>query len=100
MLAIRRSLFVQAVLTISFIRYETVYNQPIYSAVVSKLQYVEEAVKNQAPPKPKDDKPKQEKAPKAAAKPKAKVCKYKIQSCQTYHMACVNLLNEPSENFC
>lgn len=54
-------------------RYETVYNQPIYSAVVGKLEFIEEAIKNQAPPKAKDDKPKQEKAPKAAAKPKAKV---------------------------
>ena len=53
--------------------YETVYNQPIYSAVVPKLNFIDEAIKY-TPPK-KEEKPKQEKAPKAekaAAKPKAK----------------------------
>ena len=53
--------------------YETVYNQPIYSAVVPKLEFIDEAIKY-VPPK-KEEKPKQEKAakaPKAAEKPKAK----------------------------
>ena len=52
--------------------YETVYNQPSYSAVVGKLEFIDEAIKNQPPPKAKEDKPKQEKAPKAVPKPKAK----------------------------
>jgi len=54
--------------------YETVYHQPIYSAVVGQLEYIDEAIKNQAPKKPEGEKPKQEKAPKekAAPKPKAK----------------------------
>ncbi|KAL9095550.1 MAG: hypothetical protein Q9163_006500, partial [Psora crenata] len=52
--------------------YETVYNQPIFSSVVGKLEFIEEAIKNQPPPKAKDDKPKPEKAPKATPKPKAK----------------------------
>ena len=50
--------------------YETVYNQPIYSAVVDKLAFIDEAIKNQAPKKP--DQPKKDAAPKAAPKPKAK----------------------------
>ena len=53
--------------------YETVYQQPIYSSVVGELKFIDEALKNQAPKK--EEKPKQEKAPKAAAaasKPKAK----------------------------
>ncbi|RDW89377.1 putative translation elongation factor eEF-1 gamma chain [Coleophoma cylindrospora] len=50
--------------------YETVYNQPIYSAVVDKLNFIDTAIKNQAPAKPKE--PKKEAAPKAAPKPKAK----------------------------
>ncbi|KAI6708319.1 elongation factor 1 gamma domain-containing protein [Diplocarpon mali] len=51
--------------------YETVYNQPIYSAVVDPLSFIDEAIKNQAPKKP--DQPKKEAAaPKAAPKPKAK----------------------------
>jgi elongation factor 1-gamma len=50
--------------------YETVYNQPIYSAVVPKLSFIDEAIKN-APPK-KPEQPKKEAAPKAAPKPKAK----------------------------
>jgi elongation factor 1-gamma len=49
--------------------YETVYNQPIFSAVVEKLNFIEEAVKF-TPPK-KEPAPKKEQAPpKAAAKPK------------------------------
>lgn len=53
--------------------YETVYNQPIYSAVVDKLSFIDEAIKNQSPKKDeKEQKPKQEKQPKAAAKPKPK----------------------------
>jgi elongation factor 1-gamma len=48
--------------------YETVYNQPIYSAVVDKLALIDEPVlKNQAP---KKDQPKKE--AKQAPKPKAK----------------------------
>ncbi|KAH9221176.1 40S ribosomal protein S3aE [Leptodontidium sp. 2 PMI_412] len=50
--------------------YETVYNQPIYSAVVDPLAFIDEAIKNQAPKKP--EQPKKEAAPKAAPKPKAK----------------------------
>jgi elongation factor 1-gamma len=48
--------------------YETIYNTPSYSAVAGKLEFIEEAIKNQ-PPK-KEAAPKAEK-PKAAAKPKA-----------------------------
>ena len=53
--------------------YETVYNQPIYSAVVDKLVFIDEALKN-VPPAKKDQPPKKEKepAPKPAPKPKAK----------------------------
>ncbi|TAQ90406.1 hypothetical protein B7494_g1267 [Chlorociboria aeruginascens] len=52
--------------------YETVYNQPIYSAVVDKLALIDEPVlKNQPPKKPEQQK--KEAAPKAAPKPKAKV---------------------------
>jgi elongation factor 1-gamma len=51
--------------------YETVYNQPIYSAVVDPLALIDEAIlKNQPPKKP--EQPKKEAAPKAAPKPKAK----------------------------
>jgi elongation factor 1-gamma len=53
--------------------YETVYNQPIYSAVVDPLQFIDEIVLKNVPPK--KDVPKKEaapKAPKAAPKPKAK----------------------------
>ena len=56
--------------------YETVYNQPIYSDVAGKLNFIDEAVKNQAPAKKegegkkqKEAAPKKEKEP---AKPKAK----------------------------
>ena len=52
--------------------YETVYNQPIYSAVVDKLEFIDEAIKNQPPKTEKQEKPKKEQAPKAAPKPKAK----------------------------
>ena len=51
--------------------YETVYNQPIYSAVVDKLQFIDEALKNQPPAKDKKEQPKKEQQ-KAAPKPKAK----------------------------
>lgn len=47
--------------------YETVYNQPIYSAVVDKLSFIDEAIKY-TPPK-KEQAPK---AAKAAPKPKPK----------------------------
>lgn len=50
--------------------YATVYNQPIYSAVVDKLSFIDEAIKY-TPPK-KEPAPKKEAAPKAAPKPKAK----------------------------
>ncbi|KAI9837568.1 MAG: hypothetical protein M1819_007219 [Sarea resinae] len=50
--------------------YETVYNQPIYSAVATKLEFIEEPVKYTPPKKePKKETPKA--APKAAAKPAA-----------------------------
>ena len=54
--------------------YETVYNQPIYSAVVDKLQFIDEAAKLQAPKQATKEKqaPKEKKEqPKAAPKPKA-----------------------------
>jgi elongation factor 1-gamma len=47
--------------------YETVYNQPSYSAVAGKLSFIDEAIKN-VPPK-KEAAPKKEQ-PKPAAKPK------------------------------
>jgi elongation factor 1-gamma len=51
--------------------YETIYNQPIYSAVVDKLVLIDEPVlKNQPPKKP--EQPKKDAASKAAPKPKAK----------------------------
>lgn len=53
--------------------YETVYNQPIYSAVAGKLNFIEESTLKNVPPKKAE--PKKEaapKAPKAAPKPKAK----------------------------
>lgn len=53
--------------------YETIYSQPIYSAVVDKLSFIDEAVKY-TPPK-KDAPAKKEKEPavkKEAPKPKAK----------------------------
>lgn len=50
--------------------YETVYNQPIYSEVAGKLQFIEEAIKNQ--PHKKEAAPKKEQPPKEAAKLKLK----------------------------
>ncbi|KAL9031572.1 MAG: hypothetical protein Q9196_000420 [Gyalolechia fulgens] len=52
--------------------YETVYNQPIYAAVVDKLSFIDEAIKEIPPKKEKEEKPKKEQTPKAAPKPKAK----------------------------
>ena len=56
--------------------YETVYNQPIYSAVVEKFSFIDEAMKNTPPASAKKDAPaKKEKEPaakKEAPKPKAK----------------------------
>lgn len=52
--------------------YETVCNQPIYSAVAGKLEFIDEAIKNQPPKTDKQEKPKKEQAPKAQPKPKAK----------------------------
>ena len=52
--------------------YETIYKQPIYSAVVDKLSFIDEAIKNQPPKKEKEEKPKKEQTTKATAKPKAK----------------------------
>ena len=54
--------------------YETVFHQPIYAAIAGgKLEYIDEALKNQAPAKPKgEEKPKAPKQEKAAPKPKAK----------------------------
>ena len=52
--------------------YETVYNQPIYSAVVEKLSFIDEALKNVPPKTDKQEKPKKEQAKKQEPKPKAK----------------------------
>ena len=52
--------------------YETIYNQPIYSAVVDKLQFIEEPIKYQPPKKEAGPKKEKEAAPKANPKPKAK----------------------------
>lgn len=52
--------------------YETVYNQPIYSAVVDKLEFIDEPVLKNVPPKKVEKKEAAPKAPKAAPKPKAK----------------------------
>ena len=52
--------------------YETVYNQPIYSAVVGKLTFIDEPIKYQPPKKEAAPKKEKEAAPKAAAKSKAK----------------------------
>jgi len=49
--------------------YETVYNQPIYSAISGPLAFIDEGLKNQAPKKP--EQPKQQAAPKPKAKPAA-----------------------------
>ena len=53
--------------------YETVYNQPIYSAVVDKLQFIDQAIENKPPKTEKQEKPKKEQAAKKEQpKPKAK----------------------------
>ena len=52
--------------------YETVCNQPIYSEVAGKLNFIDEAIKNQAPASAKKDAPKKEQSKKEAPKPKAK----------------------------
>lgn len=52
--------------------YETVCNQPMYSAVTGKLEFIDEAIKEVPPKKEKEEKPKKEQAPKATPKPKAK----------------------------
>jgi elongation factor 1-gamma len=53
--------------------YETVYNQPIYSAVVDPLAFIDEpTLKNIPPKKTEAKKEAAPKAPKAAPKPKAK----------------------------
>lgn len=49
--------------------YETVYNQPIYTNVAGKLNFIDEPTLKNVPPKKAEAAPK---APKAAAKPKAK----------------------------
>lgn len=51
--------------------YETVYNQPVYSAVAGKLSFIDEAVKY-TPPKKEAAPKKEAKKEKAAPKPKAK----------------------------
>ncbi|QSZ34814.1 hypothetical protein DSL72_007673 [Monilinia vaccinii-corymbosi] len=51
--------------------YATVYNQPIYSAVVDPLVFIDEPTLKNQPPK-KAEQPKAEKPKKEAAKPKAK----------------------------
>ena len=52
--------------------YETVCNQPIYSDITGKLDFIDEAIKNQPPKTEKQVKSKKEQAPKAQPKPKAK----------------------------
>jgi elongation factor 1-gamma len=53
--------------------YETVYNQPIYSAVAGKLNFIDEpTLKNVPPKKAESKKEAAPKTPKAAPKPKAK----------------------------
>lgn len=52
--------------------YETVCNQPFYSAVAGKFEFIDEAIKNQPPKTDKQEKSKKEQAPKAQPKPKAK----------------------------
>ncbi|KAI9882301.1 MAG: hypothetical protein M1823_005952 [Watsoniomyces obsoletus] len=52
--------------------YETVYNQPILSAVLPKLEFIDEAIKYQPPKKEAAPKKEKEAAPKAAPKAKAK----------------------------
>ena len=53
--------------------YETVCNQPIYTAVAGELKFIDEAIKNVPPPKEAAPKKQKEAAPKKEApKPKAK----------------------------
>ena len=52
--------------------YETVYHQPIYSAVVGELKFIDEAVKYQPPKKEQAPKKEKKEQPKAEPKPKAK----------------------------
>jgi len=52
--------------------YSTVYNQPIYSAVVGNMEFIDEAMKNVAPKSDKQEKPKKEQAKKQQPKPKVK----------------------------
>ena len=52
--------------------YETINQQPIYSAVTDKFAFIDEAIPNQPPKKEKEAAPKKEQTPKAAPKPKAK----------------------------
>ena len=47
-------------------------NQQIYSDIAGKVDFIEEAIKNQPPKTEKQEKPKKEQAPKAQPKPKAK----------------------------
>ena len=48
------------------------YSQPIYSAVVDKLQFIDTAIPNQPPKTEKQEKPKKQEKAKEAPKPKAK----------------------------
>lgn len=54
--------------------YETIYNQPAYSAVADKIIFIDEPLKNQPPKKDPAPKKEKEQAPKGASesKPKAK----------------------------
>lgn len=52
--------------------YATVYNQPIYSAVVGELEFIDEAVKYEPPKKEQAPKKEKNQQPKAEPKPKAK----------------------------
>lgn len=52
--------------------YETVYHQPIYSAVVGELKFIDEAVKYQPPKKEQAPKKEKKEQPKTAPKPKEK----------------------------
>ena len=52
--------------------FETVYNQPIYSAVADKLEFIDQAIPNQPPKTEKQEKPKKQEKAKEAPKPKAK----------------------------
>ena len=52
--------------------YETVCNQPIYSDIAGKPDFIDEAIKYQPPKTEKQEKPKKEQAPKAQPKAKAK----------------------------